>query len=364
MAIIGLADQPGAVHSSNGSTVEIDPLSDPRWDRFLRVNPRASVFHSSAWLEAVYRTYGYRPVALTTFSPGQELVSGLVFCRVRSWLTGKRLVSIPFSDHCEPLYKGSDDLQALLTALEERRRVEGCDYAELRPVSLLPVNSPHWRPTDRFYLHKLDLRPGARVVFGQTHRDCIQRRIRHAEKSAIKITRGRDADTLKKFYGLMVETRRRHGLLPQPISWFRNVLQYLGDAAVIHLASKDGQPVAAIFTLQFEKTLYYKYAASAERFHTLGAMPFLIWNAIQMAIDAGLDELDLGRSDFNGQSLITFKERWNAVGSLIYYWRTPGSPVSSSNNAAWMRRLLPVTCKYAPSDCLAALGALTYRHFA
>src|SRR5262245_25827296 len=81
----------------------VDHVRDRRWPEFLKRDSRASVFHSSEWLEALRRTYAYEPTVLTTSAPGEDLVNGLVFCRIRSWLTGTRIVSVPFSDHCEPL---------------------------------------------------------------------------------------------------------------------------------------------------------------------------------------------------------------------------------------------------------------------
>src|SRR5262245_3997897 len=89
---------------------ELDPLADPRWCAFAQRHERSSVFHSPAWLNALRKTYRYRPVAFTTEPPGCDLRSAIVFCHVRSWLTGRRLVSLPFSDHCEPLVASADDL--------------------------------------------------------------------------------------------------------------------------------------------------------------------------------------------------------------------------------------------------------------
>ena len=351
-------------HCSDNAAYEIDPLTDSRWEALLRTNPRASVFHSAPWLEAVHRTYGYRPTVLTTSGPNQELSNGLVFCRVQSWLTGRRLVSFPFSDHCEPLATISRELQVLLSGMEERVRLEGCSYAELRPAFALPASQAHWRTADGFYLHRLDLRPGAGAVFRDFHRACIQRRIRHAERSGITIQEGRDPEILKEFYDLVVETRRRHGLLPQPILWFRNVVKCLGESAVIRCAYKEGQPIAAILTLQYGRTLYYKYGASVARLHRLGAMPYLLWQAIQAAIEHGLEELDLGRSDCDSPGLVTFKERWNAVRFRSSYLRSPVDGPPPKLSTTWIRRLLPTACKYAPSNCLAVLGGLSYRHFA
>src|SRR6185295_20146121 len=81
----------------------IDPLRDSRWPDLIVRYPNASVFHTRGWLEALRSTYGYVPVAFTTSAPNENLTNAVLFCAVRSWLTGSRLVSLPFSDHCEPL---------------------------------------------------------------------------------------------------------------------------------------------------------------------------------------------------------------------------------------------------------------------
>src|SRR5215213_892093 len=91
----------------------IDPLADSRWPQFVRSHPHASVFHTREWLDALQRTYGYTPVAYTTSAPGGNLHNAVVLCEVRSWLTGRRLVSIPFADHCEPLVAEPRDAAAL-----------------------------------------------------------------------------------------------------------------------------------------------------------------------------------------------------------------------------------------------------------
>src|SRR5438067_1875924 len=95
------------------SVYQIDPVSDPRWSEFLQTNRGASVFHTAGWMDALRRTYGYEPVAYTTSPPCTMLDNGWVFCRVRSWLTGRRLVSLPFSDHCDPLVQESEHVEEL-----------------------------------------------------------------------------------------------------------------------------------------------------------------------------------------------------------------------------------------------------------
>lgn len=89
---------------------QIDPIQDPRWARFVAEHPRASIFHTPEWLETLRRTYRYSAVALTTSGPGEPLSNGVVFCRVNSWVTGSRSVSLPFSDHCDPLVNTAEEL--------------------------------------------------------------------------------------------------------------------------------------------------------------------------------------------------------------------------------------------------------------
>src|SRR5512145_162618 len=108
----------------------LDPLTDARWANLLERHPRASVFHSPRWLEALKRSYGFEPIALTTTRRG-PLENGLAVCRVRTWMS-RRLVSLPFSDHCDLLVDSPDDLSAmlgyLLTEMDHRR-----SSLELRP---------------------------------------------------------------------------------------------------------------------------------------------------------------------------------------------------------------------------------------
>src|SRR5215831_12638402 len=130
---------------------EIDPLRDPRWADLAGKHPRASVFHTAPWLEALRRTYGYEPVAYTTTPPGTELANGIVCCRVYSRITGRRLVSLPFSDHCEPLVESDGDLETLLHALERECARERWRYVEIRPRETRGVPLGKYGPADTFH---------------------------------------------------------------------------------------------------------------------------------------------------------------------------------------------------------------------
>jgi lipid II:glycine glycyltransferase (peptidoglycan interpeptide bridge formation enzyme) len=164
------------------------------------------------------------------------------------------------------------------------------------------------------------------------------------------------------FYHLVLQTRRRHGVPPQPTAWFRNLMDCLGETALIRCAHKAGRPIAGILTLQYGKSLYYKYGASDEHFHKSGAMPLLLWEAIQDAILHGLEELDMGRSDCDNIGLVTFKERWSATRSPLSYYRWPVDVGLSVSNSERKRRIARTLCGWMPDSLLEAVGTLAYRH--
>src|SRR5205814_6365570 len=59
------AAAPEAIDLRSGRIVHLEPASDRRWDEFIALHA-GSVYHSSAWLEVVRRTYGYRLLALAS----------------------------------------------------------------------------------------------------------------------------------------------------------------------------------------------------------------------------------------------------------------------------------------------------------
>ena len=166
---------------------------------------------------------------------------------------------------------------------------------------------------------------------------------------------------MQKFYQLLLSTRRRLELPPQPRDWFRNLVDCLGDKVKIRMASKDGRPIASVLTLSFKDVLVYKYGCSDARFHNLGGMPLLLWNAIQEGKRNGAREFDMGRSDTDNPGLITFKEHWGATPSQLNYWRYPARRGPAAI-AGWRMQAAKKIFAHIPDTFLIAAGKMFYRH--
>ena len=340
----------------------LNPLLDSRWGDFVERHPRGSIFHTPGWLEVLRRSYGYEPIVYTTSAPGTPLVNGIVFCRISSWLTGDRMVSLPFTDHCEPLVEDPEEVKEILGSLQCALGREKFKYIELRPLCANALTETGMQKNNSFCFHALDLHAELGELFGRLQKDSIQRKIRRAEREALFYEEGRSDTLLKKFYHLFVQTRRRHRVPPQPINWFRNVVTCLGDRLKIRVASKAGRPIASIITLRHSHTMVYKYGGSDASAHNLGAMPFLFWKAIQDAKVGGAQQFDFGRSDYDNAGLITFKDRWGSRRIELTYWRLPSQ--SAPSRGQWKRKLKFAGPIFAcmPDRLLAASGRALYRH--
>ncbi len=337
-----------------------NPIRDTRWAEFISRHDSASVFHSMPWLEALQRTYGYTPVVYTTSPPSSPLSNGIVLCQVRSWLTGHRMVSVPFSDHCEPLLDGPSAATEILRELKRSVGAGKWQHVELRPIrKLLAANGAEDCPP--VYLHVLDLSPSLDNLFRGFHKDCVQRKIRRAEREGLEYQSGNSQHLLDAFYRLMVQTRRKHQLPPQPIQWFRNLVECMGDRLSIRVAFKDGKEIAGILTLQHRNVLVYKYGASNPALQNLGGTPLLFWRTIAEAKAAGLSCLDLGRSDEDNAGLIAFKDRLGAKSSILSYQRWSRRRLAAPTKRRlyqFVKRLFAVM----PDPILRITGRILYRH--
>ncbi len=339
----------------------IDPLTDTRWDDLVARHPRASAFHRRGWLEALKLTYGYQPFVLTSASPNEALSDGIVACRIKSWLTGTRMVSLPFADHCDALFNDSGDRQLLASRLVEECKRQHCKYLEFRPLEESTNPGIEFQPTESFYFHELDLRPGLEQLFKNLHKDSIQRKIRRAEKEQVSYEVGSSEQFIETFYHLLLITRRRHQLPPQPIAWFRNLTKNMGDALHIRVARKNGAPIAALLTLRHRSKIIYKYGCSDGAFHQLGGMPFLFWKLIEEGKATGAESLDFGRSELENEGLVAFKDKFGTTKRKLTYYRYPQTKkqaAHSRGDSNLARRIFSIL----PDGVLSAAGKILYRH--
>src|SRR5258708_18416735 len=152
---------------------------DPGWLDLVSRSPAATAFHLPAWSAAVSATYGYPAFILAQRSGDGRVVSGLPVMEVSSPLGRRRLVSLPFTDHCPPL--GGDPAlfgEAIARWREAHRNVS------LEVRAELPTDDARARVVGT--RHVLALEPEPSALFHRLDRNQIRRRGRRAREFGIQ----------------------------------------------------------------------------------------------------------------------------------------------------------------------------------
>ncbi len=336
-----------------------DPAVLAGWDEKLLSIPGCSFFHTSMWSEVLRESYRYRPVYFTEIEKG-EIKSVLPVMGVDSFITGKRGVSLPFSDFCEPLAEDGVRFNALLECVLEFGRKEGWKYLEIRGGSRFLNGEEH---SGSFLGHAIDLSGGAGDILAAM-RDSNRRNIRKAEKEGVRVEIITVPEALSDFYRLNCMTRREHGLPPQPYSFFQafseNVISRGG--AFISQAIYEKKVIASNVYILFGKQAIYKYGASDKQYDHLRANNLVMWKAIECCCEIGIESLCLGRTEPDHEGLRQFKNGWNAREYAIDYYRYSFAERKFIKGSFGIPGITQKFFRKLPAPILNAAGSLLYRH--
>jgi hypothetical protein len=335
----------------------IDPCLEPSWDENAEQLKNATVFHGAEWARVLRETYGHRPFyAKRRIDGGLPVLLPLM--EVRSWLTGTRGVSLPFTDFCDALGPSRDpELFERLCSLGLSRNWK---YLEFRGDGLIPENA---KPSTHFLAHELDLSPGIAAVEKGIAGAAIGA-TRKAKSSGLipKITHSLEG--MRAYYKLHAVTRRRHGLPPQPWRFFRNIHRNLvaKGQGFVAAAEHEGKTIAGAVFLHTRKHAVYKFSASDYSFQLMRPANLVMSSAIHHLAEIGCERLHFGRTSEDNDGLRRFKRAWGAEEKRIAYyrydlrrdqWASAPDRVAGPHNA-FFRRM--------PTTINRAFGALLYPH--
>jgi hypothetical protein len=296
----------------------IDPLRFPGWDCLLARAGESSFFQSLAWAKVLHETYGHRPVYFCRFNNG-SLEELLPVMEVASVWTGRRGVSLPFTDFCPTLLRpGSGSREICVVALAHGRQ-RGWRYFECRN------RQSFWEetvPSVSFLGHIVELQADEGVLF-QRLESAMRRAIRKAESSGLEIEFGQTSESVRTYYGLHCLTRARHGVPPQPIQFFDKIAEHvLGNKRGFTVTARlDGRPVASAVFFCHNHDAIYKFGASDFAYQHLRPNNILMWAAIKHLAKEGFRSLHMGRTSVANDGLRRFKLAFGAREEKIDYFK-------------------------------------------
>jgi hypothetical protein len=337
----------------------INPITHPGWNNLILSHPDYSFFHSSAWAKVLNEAYGYKLLYFTVLKNG-SLSALIPIMEVNSFLTGRRGVSLPFTDYCEPIINDGVKFQDLMNLITEYGEKAGWKYIEFRGgKDLLPFSSP----SCTYIGHTLDLTRGEEYLYSN-FRDSTGRNIRKASGEGVKTTLYSSLESIREFYRLNCMTRREHGLPPQSYLFFEKLHNHIISKSLGHviLASYKNWNIAGAIFFHFGKQAFYKYGASDKSFQHLRPNNLIMWEAIKWYSQNGYKSLCYGRTEPENQGLIQFKSGWGTTEQRINYYRYDmkrGSFVSGFPKVTGFHNKI---FRNLPLPILNLVGALLYKH--
>ena len=337
----------------------MNPLVDREWDDAISAHPDATIFHSTAWARVLVDTYGHRP-CYVQISLNGGLLALVPMMEVQSVLTRSRGICLPFSDYCAPLTFSGFGHELVTQKLQQIAHERCWSYFELRSHSIVPVNTP---ASESYYGHFLDLRIGPEALISNFS-SSVKRAVRKAQRSGLNVSIQSSPDAMAQFYELHVRTRRRHGVPPQPRSFFINIQRHLLNPGFgfIVLVECQKDPIAAAIFFRLGRHAIYKFGASDERLQELRANNLAMFEGIRYLVEGGAETLHFGRTDKENEGLRRFKLSWGATEETLDYvrfdtssgaWKHPRDSRSTSH-----RRIF----RALPASLNRLAGAMIYPH--
>jgi CelD/BcsL family acetyltransferase involved in cellulose biosynthesis len=344
-------------------TIDVDPRTDPLWQKLIEQHP-SDAFHSPGWMRVLSDTYGFEVNACVLLDNAGEPIAGIPFVRIADF-KGERIVTLPFSDYCDPLVGEPGHWQQLTQPL----LAENCSFTLRCLHNSLPLEDERFEVVNKAKWHGLDLRPDLDTLWHGLH-DSARRAIRKAEKQGVVVHNARDVETLRAFFELHLGVRKyKYHLLAQPYIFFENIWrQFIEEqCGALLVAAYEDEIIGGVLYLEWKDGLYYKFNASAPTRLSVRPNDILIWEGIQYAKAKGCTHLDFGLSDWDQEGLLRYKRKFTTEEKTISFLRyspNGGSTQRTQQGADFLPQLTQLfTDEAVPDHVTEKAGDVLYRFF-
>jgi hypothetical protein len=335
----------------------INPVDYCGWDDLLASNPESTFFHTAAWAKVLSETYNYRPLYFT-ICDDNGLVALIPMMEVKSIFTGLRGVSLPFTDYCQAIITKRCQFQDMFDFVKEYGRKCNWKFIEIRGGDY-----PDETAVNFFYGHRLKLTPNSEQIFSRFD-DATKRNIRKAIREGVEVNIHRSMDAVKEFCRLHYITRKKHGLPPQPWSFFAKIYEHIisKNLGFIAIASYDKINIAGSVFFNFKEKSLYKFGASDFKYQHLRANNLVMWEAIKLCAQNGYQSFCFGRTEPANTGLRRFKCGWGTEEQIINYYKYDLQQNAFVTETPLVKNSHRRIFGSMPIPLLKIFGSLLYKH--
>ena len=342
--------------------INIDPLLKKNWNDLILKSGEPSIFHTREWASILVNSYNYTPHYLGLFEKNN--ISLLIpLLEVNSPITGRRAVSLPFSDFCNPIVRKQINTEELIEFIDQYAKKNHWKYIDFHGGENLFESQPY---SIKFYGHRIELSNDLNKTFSAFH-SSTRRSIRRAIKLNVKIHFSDSVENWDHFYRLHCLTRKRHMVPAQPVRFFENIFHEIikKKLGILLCASHRGKMFAAVVFFHFGDHAMYKFGASDYKYQHLRGNNLLMWEAIKWYSQQGYKTISFGRTDIEHSGLRRFKTGWGGAEYPMKYFKYDlRKKQFVTTDHAKRNAIMKIVFRFTPVGISRMLGNIIYKHFA
>jgi CelD/BcsL family acetyltransferase involved in cellulose biosynthesis len=345
----------------------INPSVDERWNQFVMDHPLGCIFHHSAWKEVLDQSFSHlHPCYFIIENDTGNIIGGVPCFIISSRLTGKRMVSLPFSLYCDPLVTDESHFRILLDYMSEYMNKSRARFIELRTRFAYNLfENTEYKQHTGYKNHTLILQEDYATIRKTFHRSCVRQKLQHAENSGIHVRRATSEEDVRIFYHLNCLTRKKFGVPPKSPQFYLNLWEILHPKNMVEIliAEYQNEFICSVLLLKYKKYVHAEYMGTDDRFIRMSPNILLFGKAIELAYEEGYGFFDFGSSASSNTSLIQFKQRWGTKEediSHFYFPEVRGFSCDFENS--WRYRLFTGVNRRLPDPLFRYIGKQLYNH--
>ncbi|MGP8330794.1 MAG: lipid II:glycine glycyltransferase FemX [Methanosarcinaceae archaeon] len=278
---------------------------------------------------------------------------------VKSFITGTRGVSLPFTDYCSLITTDKTLFRDTFAKAIQFGKKNSWKTFELRGGG--DEYCKNLTACSTYYTHTLNLAKDRQEIFAG-FRGSTKRNIKKAIKEGVNVILSNSLESVKEFYRLNCMTRKEHGLPPQPYFFFKKIYEHIifPKKGFVALAYYHKKIIAGAVYFHFGEKAVYKYGASDKTCQKLRANNLVMWEAIKWYAQNSFRQFSFGRTELDHEGLLQFKRGWGVKEETINYYRfdlTKDAFVKKSkikSSYSFFKKM--------PIPLLKLTGSLLYRH--
>lgn len=322
---------PGRIHtehpvSSNQFSIKLLCNENSAWNRYVKSNPAASIYHRADWKDLIHSVFGHECYYFYANNINGEVIGVLPLVRLKSRLFGDFMISMPYFNYGGAIANSLSIEQALIAKANSHAEKLGINHIEYRDDIAreeLQVRSEK--------VNMILSLPDSRHDLWNTFTSKLRSQIKRSQREETRVTFGGE-ECLKDFYTVFARNMRDLGTPVYGKSFFSKILQYFSEHSKIVVIHMGNRPVAAAFLIGYNDTLEIPWASTIKDVNHLSMNMLLYWEVLAFAIENKYQYFDFGRSS-KESGTFRFKQQWGAKPKQLFwhYWLRNNSEMPSLN---------------------------------